>query len=148
MAVGIPPMAIVGPVVVVCPEPFDCAARYMRSVVAFWAGCIWWIWGRMSSPVIAKGGVIPRGFPDGALLDCGKRSIELDLKKPGDIETFKKLVATADGLIEGFRPGVMERLGIGSEVCQAVNPKLVFGHMTGCQCSVWSQNSMRSSLIT
>lgn len=82
-----------------------------------------------------KGGVIPRGFPDGALLDRGKRSIELDLKNPDDIETFKKLVATADGLIEGFRPGVMERLGIGPEVCQAVNPRLVFGRMTG-----WGQH--------
>ena len=82
-----------------------------------------------------KGGEIPRGIPDGAIIDRGKRSIELDFKAPGDIETFMKLVATADALIEGFRPGVMERLGIGPEVCHAVNPGLVFGRMTG-----WGQD--------
>lgn len=78
-----------------------------------------------------KGGAVTPGMPKKALLDRGKRSIALDLKDKDDIKTFKKLVATADGLIEGFRPGVMEKLGIGPEVCHAVNPKLVFGRMTG-----------------
>ncbi len=66
--------------------------------------------------------------------DCnrrGKRSIALNLKDSKDIETLLQLVEKADVLFEGFRPGVMERLGIGPEVCMARNPKLVFGRMTG-----------------
>ncbi|WP_278923317.1 CaiB/BaiF CoA transferase family protein [Pseudophaeobacter profundi] len=83
-----------------------------------------------------KGGGVTPGMPERSVLDRGKRSIELDLKDPNDIKTFLALVATADGLIEGFRPGVMERLGIGPKACQAVNPGLVFGRMTG-----WGQDS-------
>jgi crotonobetainyl-CoA:carnitine CoA-transferase CaiB-like acyl-CoA transferase len=71
------------------------------------------------------------GYPTRSLLDRNKRSIALDLKDPADIATFLKLVTTADALIEGFRPGVMERLGIGPAECHAVNPRLVFGRMTG-----------------
>ena len=66
--------------------------------------------------------------------DCsrrGKRSIALDLKNGSDIETLLKLVDRADVIFEGFRPGVMERLGIGPEVCLARNPKIIFGRMTG-----------------
>ncbi|WP_027256497.1 CaiB/BaiF CoA transferase family protein [Leisingera aquimarina] len=76
------------------------------------------------------------GIPEHSLLDRGKRSITLDLKEPADVETFLALTATADGLIEGFRPGVMERLGLGPEACHAANPALVYGRMTG-----WGQNS-------
>ena len=65
----------------------------------------------------------------------GKRSIALDLKRPEGIETFLRLVETADVLTEGFRPGVMERLGIGPEECRARNPRLVYGRMTG-----WGQD--------
>jgi alpha-methylacyl-CoA racemase len=61
----------------------------------------------------------------------GKKSIALDLKKPAGVETLLKLVEKADALIEGYRPGVAERLGIGPEVCQRRNPKLVYGRMTG-----------------
>ena len=61
----------------------------------------------------------------------GRRSIALDLKKPEAIEACLKLMESADGLIEGFRPGVMERLGLGPDVALARNPKLVFGRMTG-----------------
>jgi alpha-methylacyl-CoA racemase len=61
----------------------------------------------------------------------GRRNIALDLKQPEGVETLLKLVESADALIEGFRPGVMERLGIGPDVCAARNPKLVFGRMTG-----------------
>lgn len=82
-----------------------------------------------------KGGAVTPGIPERALIDRGKRSIELDLKDPDDITTFHQLVATADGLIEGFRPGVMERLGIGPDDCHAHNPALVFGRMTG-----WGQD--------
>ena len=82
-----------------------------------------------------KGGNPTPGVPERSLLDRGKRSIALDLKDAGDLEIFRKLVAGADGLIEGFRPGVMEKLGIGPEACHALNPRLVFGRMTG-----WGQD--------
>jgi alpha-methylacyl-CoA racemase len=55
----------------------------------------------------------------------------LDLKSPDDIARLRELVKTADGLIEGFRPGVMERLGLGPDVLLGDNPKLVYGRMTG-----------------
>jgi len=60
-----------------------------------------------------------------------KRAIAVDLKSPAGVALVKELIASADALIEGFRPGVMERLGLGPEVCQALNPRLVFGRMTG-----------------
>ena len=61
----------------------------------------------------------------------GRRSVALDLKKPEAVETCLKLIEKADALFEGFRPGVMERLGLSPEVCLARNPKLVYGRMTG-----------------
>ena len=61
----------------------------------------------------------------------GRRNIAIDLKHPDGVATLLDLVASADGLIEGFRPKVMERLGIGPDVCLERNPKLVFGRMTG-----------------
>jgi alpha-methylacyl-CoA racemase len=70
--------------------------------------------------------------------DCtrrGKRSIILDLKTPTDCELFLRLVAKADAVFEGFRPGVMENLGLGPDECMAVNPRLVYGRMTG-----WGQH--------
>ena len=69
----------------------------------------------------------------------GRRSIAVDLKNPKGIETVLRLMAGADALIEGFRPGVMERLGLGPEVCLARNPKLVYGRMTG-----WGQDGPMS----
>src|SRR5581483_5382317 len=60
-----------------------------------------------------------------------KRSVALDLKRPQAIATVLKLVALADALIEGFRPSVMERLGLGPEACRAANPRLVYARMTG-----------------
>jgi alpha-methylacyl-CoA racemase len=72
--------------------------------------------------------------PDGAHWDVslrGRRNIAIDLKNPDGVETLLSLVENADALIEGFRPGVMERLGVGPDVCLARNPKLVFGRMTG-----------------
>ena len=74
-----------------------------------------------------------------SLLDRGKRSIALDLKDAGDVALLKRLVATADGLVEGFRPGVMERLGLGPEVLRALRPRLVYGRMTG-----WGQEGPRA----
>ena len=66
-----------------------------------------------------------------ALLNRGKRAIALDLKQPAGVETALRLVAAANALIEGFRPGVMERIGLGPDVCLAHNPRLVYGRMTG-----------------
>ncbi|TPM30946.1 CaiB/BaiF CoA-transferase family protein [Mesorhizobium sp. B2-3-4] len=71
------------------------------------------------------------GMPERSLLDRGKRSIALDLKDEADAAVLTCLIATADGLIEGFRPGVMERLGLGPRDCFAVNKRLVYGRMTG-----------------
>jgi alpha-methylacyl-CoA racemase len=67
----------------------------------------------------------------GAVSERGKKSIALNLKDPDAIECILKLCETADVLIEGFRPGVTERLGIGPDACMARNPKLVYGRMTG-----------------
>ncbi|MHB8767187.1 MAG: CaiB/BaiF CoA transferase family protein, partial [Deferrisomatales bacterium] len=61
----------------------------------------------------------------------GRRSVAVDLKRPQGVEAVLRLVQGADALVEGFRPGVMERLGLGPEVCLARNPRLVFGRMTG-----------------
>ena len=61
----------------------------------------------------------------------GRKNIALDLKHPEGVETFLQLADQADILLEGYRPGVMERLGIGPDVCMARNPKLVYGRMTG-----------------
>jgi alpha-methylacyl-CoA racemase len=61
----------------------------------------------------------------------GRHAVALDLKKPEAVEAALRLIEKADALIEGFRPGVMERLGLGPEVCLKRNPKLVFGRMTG-----------------
>ena len=70
----------------------------------------------------------------------GKRSIILDLRNPEGTKALLKLVETADVLIEGLRPGVTERLGIGPEQCHAANRKLVYGRMTGWgQSGPWSQ---------
>jgi alpha-methylacyl-CoA racemase len=73
--------------------------------------------------------------PSADVLNRGRRSIGIDLKNPDGVEALLKLVESADAIIEGFRPGVMERLGIGPDVCLARNPKLVFGRMTG-----WGQD--------
>jgi alpha-methylacyl-CoA racemase len=73
--------------------------------------------------------------PPADVLNRGRRSVALDLKHPDGVETLLTLVESADALIEGFRPGVCERLGFGPEVCLARNPKLVFGRMTG-----WGQD--------
>ena len=75
-------------------------------------------------------------FPPGEkphvdLMNRGRRSVAVDLKHPEGMGLVLRLVEQADGLMEGFRPGVAERLGLGPEVCLARNPKLVYGRMTG-----------------
>ncbi|MBL8588403.1 MAG: CoA transferase [Methylobacteriaceae bacterium] len=74
------------------------------------------------------------GFPIAPrfdLLNRGKRAAAIDLKRPEGVALVKRLIARADMLIEGFRPGVMERLGLGPDVCCALNPRLILGRMTG-----------------
>lgn len=65
------------------------------------------------------------------VLNRGRRSLALDLKVPESVEAVLRMVEQADALFEGFRPGVMERLKLGPDVCLARNPKLVYGRMTG-----------------
>ncbi|WP_069299117.1 CaiB/BaiF CoA transferase family protein [Neptunicoccus sediminis] len=69
------------------------------------------------------------------ILDRGRSFVELDLKNASDIETVKALLSEADALIEGMRPGVMERLGLGPQEVATLNPRLVYGRMTG-----WGQD--------
>jgi alpha-methylacyl-CoA racemase len=69
--------------------------------------------------------------PPSDVLNRGRRSIGVDLKNPDGVDAVLSLIETADALIEGFRPGVMERLGLGPDVALARNPKLVYGRMTG-----------------
>lgn len=77
----------------------------------------------------------PADAPTGALLNRGKRSVLADLKTEEGRALVLALVAQADALIEGMRPGVMERLGLGPQECLRVNPRLVYGRMTG-----WGQS--------
>ncbi|MGY1452350.1 CaiB/BaiF CoA transferase family protein [Streptomyces sp. SS8] len=74
------------------------------------------------------------------VLDRGRRSVALDLKSPRAVEALLRLVEGADVLVEGFRPGVAERLGIGPERCAEVNPGLVYARMTG-----WGQRGPLAS---
>jgi alpha-methylacyl-CoA racemase len=65
------------------------------------------------------------------VVDRGRRSVALDMKSPRAIDVVLRLVERADVVIEGFRPGVAEKLGVGPDTCLARNPKLVYGRMTG-----------------
>src|SRR4051794_37819365 len=71
----------------------------------------------------------------GSAMGRGRRSIQLDLRKPGGAEVALRIAETCDALIEGFRPGVAERLGVGPDAVLARNPRLVYGRMTG-----WGQD--------
>ena len=71
------------------------------------------------------------GRPELDFLNRSKRSIGVDLKQPEGVEVVLKLLESADALIEGYRPGVTEKLGLGPEDCRARNPRLVYGRMTG-----------------
>ena len=70
-------------------------------------------------------------FAKYTLFNRGKKSVALNLKDADAVDALLKIIDDADVLIEGFRPGVMERLGLGPEVCCARNPRLVYGRMTG-----------------
>ena len=93
---------------------------------------------------VDRASAVPDIMPDSPNLDLlnrGRRSVGVNLKTPEGIETVLKLVQESDALIEGFRPGVAERLGIGPEECLARNPKLIYGRMTG-----WGQEGTYSSM--
>ncbi|MCG3751926.1 MULTISPECIES: CaiB/BaiF CoA-transferase family protein [unclassified Amycolatopsis] len=84
----------------------------------------------------------PPGYDGGApieprfeLMNRGRRGVPLDLKRPESVAAVLRLVERADALVEGFRPGVAERLGLGPDECLAANPALVYGRMTG-----WGQD--------
>ncbi|MCK9248407.1 MAG: CoA transferase [Solirubrobacteraceae bacterium] len=70
-----------------------------------------------------------------SVLNRSRRSIAVNMKSPEGVETILRLCESADAIFEGYRPGVAERLGVGPEHCQARNPKLVYGRMTG-----WGQD--------
>lgn len=78
----------------------------------------------------------------GAILHRGRSSVAVNLKASADNERVLHLVSTADGLIEGFRPGVMERLGLGPAICAARNPRLVYGRVTG-----WGQTGPKAGEV-
>ncbi|MDG1958791.1 MAG: CaiB/BaiF CoA-transferase family protein [Candidatus Binatia bacterium] len=79
--------------------------------------------------------VRPDAQPNKELLARGRKSVGVNLKTPEGVELVMRLLENADGLIEGYRPGVMERLGLGPEACLARSPRLVYGRMTG-----WGQD--------
>ena len=69
------------------------------------------------------------------VIDRGKRSIGVDLKSPRGVEVFRRLARSADAVVESFRPGVVDRLGVGYEALRAENPRLVY-----CSISGYGQN--------
>ena len=93
---------------------------------------------RIDRASAARGG--DPAHPPLDLLNRGRRSVGIDLKSSEGVETVLALVEGADALLEGFRPGVAERLGIGPADCLARNPRLVYGRMTG-----WGQEGPYAS---
>ena len=92
--------------------------------------------GQLLADLGAEVTVVHRPGPDAPSIDNrGKRSVVIDLRKPGAAEVLLRLAERADVLIEGNRPGVTERLGIGPEDIWARNPRLIYGRMTG-----WGQS--------
>ena len=80
---------------------------------------------------VDRSAAVGSGARSADVLARGRKSIAVDLKNPQGVETVLEIVETADVLLEGFRPGVTERLGLGPDVCLERNPKLVYGRMTG-----------------
>jgi alpha-methylacyl-CoA racemase len=92
----------------------------------------------LGAEVIRIDRLVPSGLADSmatSAMGRGRRSVRLDLRMPGGAEAALRIAATCDAVIEGFRPGVAERLGIGPDEVLARNPKLVYGRMTG-----WGQD--------
>jgi alpha-methylacyl-CoA racemase len=94
----------------------------------------------MGAEIVRVDRLVPGDFgvpadPRFQLTNRGRRSIAIDLKSPEGVAIVKAMVADADAFVEGFRPGVTERLGVGPDDCMAINPRLVYGRMTG-----WGQD--------
>jgi alpha-methylacyl-CoA racemase len=81
------------------------------------------------------GGALRVGDPRRDILARGRRAVAVDLKRPAGVELVLRVVERADALVEGYRPGVAERLGLGPDPCLRRNPRLVYGRMTG-----WGQD--------
>ena len=92
---------------------------------------------RIERPFATDPVAIPEPYD---LLHRGRPSLRIDLKSAIGVDAVLKLCETADALFEGFRPGVMEQLGLGPDECRAVNPKLVYGRITG-----WGQDGPLAS---
>ncbi|WP_426028412.1 CaiB/BaiF CoA transferase family protein [Brevundimonas sp. TWP2-3-4b2] len=90
----------------------------------------------------ADGGAPVFADVGGAVLHRARSSVAVNLKDADDQRQVMDLISVADGLIEGFRPGVMERLGLGPDVCAARNPRLVYGRVTG-----WGQTGPKASEV-
>ena len=93
---------------------------------------------RVDRPRPPGGGATAHVLPADPRFDLmarGRTTLELDLKQPGAVDDLLAVIDRADALLEGFRPGTMERLGLGPDVCLARNPRLVYGRMTG-----WGQD--------
>ncbi len=93
---------------------------------------------RIDRPRIAGQGATKDVLPDDPRFDLlarNRTTLAVDLKQPGAIDDVLAIVDRADAIVEGFRPGTMERLGLGPDVCMARNPRLVYGRMTG-----WGQD--------
>src|SRR5260370_39728737 len=84
---------------------------------------------------VPRPGAAPDPPPRFDFYNRNKRSVALDLKQPKAMHATMKLIERADALLEGYRPGVMERLGLGPDVCLEANPRLVYARMTG-----WGQD--------
>jgi alpha-methylacyl-CoA racemase len=113
-------LAAIGPVPLACMLLSDLGARVTR----------------VDRPVGVRG--LRIDDPSRDVLSRGRTAVEVDLKTAEGVSRLLDLVAESDVLIEGLRPGVMERLGLGPDVCLARNPRLIFGRMTG-----WGQTGPR-----
>lgn len=80
---------------------------------------------------VDRAAAVGQGAPRPDILARGRKSIAVDLKHPEGVQAVLRLLERADVLVEGFRPGVMERLGLGPDVCLERNPRLIYGRMTG-----------------
>lgn len=89
---------------------------------------------------IQRPGVLPRAESNADGMLRGRAVVEADLKDDDDKASVMSLIARADVLVEGFRPGVMERLGYGPEDVQSLNPRLIYARMTG-----WGQTGPRAT---
>ena len=84
---------------------------------------------------------LPNSKPKYDITGRNKKSLSLNLKNAESLDVFNKLIKNADALIEGFRPGVTEKLGVGPDDCMKINPKLVYGRITG-----WGQTGPLSKV--